>query len=169
MDALALAGGESIWYCVPVDLTFDNTHKLAKEAYTSQIWLVVTEERFVVLNGTEITASFLLKDCEKIKCEHQVNSGIVTVTTKGTGADQEDNNAGDGQIICAARFSMKHIIRVSYLVRGAQAIISALQKGADPTKAERVTSIEYEKYCEKCGRALPAPVNALTAKENLIS
>lgn len=155
MEALALAEGESIWYCVPVDLTFDNTHKLAKEAYTSQIWLVVTEERFVVLNGTEITASFLLKDCEKIKCEHQVNSGIVTVTTKGTGADQEDNNAGDGQIICAARFSMKHIIRVSYLVRGAQAIISALQKGADPTKAERVTSIEYEKYCEKCGRALP--------------
>lgn len=53
---------------------------------------------------------------------------------------------------CAARFSMRHIIRVSYAVRGAQAIIAALEKGGEP---ERIKSMEYEKYCEKCGRALP--------------
>ena len=55
-------------------------------------------------------------------------------------------------MVCAARFSMRHIIRVSYAVRGAQAIIAALEKGGEP---ERIKSMEYEKYCEKCGRALP--------------
>lgn len=169
MDALALAGGESIWYCVPVDLTFDNDHKLAREAYTSRVWLVVTEERFVVLNDATVTAVFPLKDCIKIKCEHQVNSGIVTVIMK-TAAENSDSADGntpvknctgttasdtDGSPICAARFSMRHIIRVSYVVRGAQAIVNALQKGEAADKAEHVTSSEYEKYCEKCGRALP--------------
>ncbi len=74
------------------------------------------------------------------KCEHQVHSGILTVTKK------------DGEIVCAARFSMRHIVRVAYVARGAQAIISAAKAGRT---AEEVVSMEYEKYCEKCGRALP--------------
>lgn len=143
MEALKLAPGESLWYCVPVDLRFDNKRKLAREEYASQTWLAVTQERFLVLDENSVTASFPLKDCEKIKCEHQVNSGIVTVTTKAGGT------------ICAARFSMRHIIRVSYVVRGAQALIAALEKAGGPDTAERVVSHEYEKYCEKCGRALP--------------
>lgn len=140
--ALALKEGESIWYCVPVDLGFDPQKKLAQEAYTSQVWLIVTQERFLVLDGERTVSSFFLKDCERIKCEHQVNSGIVTVTKK------------TGEMICAARFSMRHIIRVSYVVRGAQAILTAAK---DPHRegAARVQSLEYEKYCEKCGRALP--------------
>lgn len=143
LDALALSDEETIWYCVPVDLGYDNSRKLAQEAYASGDWLVVTEERFLVLQGTQLAASFYLKDCKKIKCEHQVNSGIVVVTTK------------DDCAVCAARFSMRHIIRVSYLVRGAQAIITTLEKGGKACEAEHITSQEYEKYCEKCGRALP--------------
>lgn len=143
LEALSLADGESLWYCVPVDLEFDNASRLAKEEYTSQVFLAVTEERFLVLSGTRVTASFFLKDCEKIKCEHQVNSGIVAITDK------------KGQLTCAARFSMRHIIRVSYVVRGAQAIITELEQGHAAADAPRVTSHEYEKYCEKCGRALP--------------
>ncbi len=139
LETLALRDGEELRYCVPVDLEFDNRAKLARDAYAGQVWLGVTGERFLVLEGEQVT-EFLLKDCERIKCEHQVNSGIVTVTKK------------DGQIICAARFSMRHIIRVSYVVRGAQAVITAMEKGGEP---ERIVSLEYEKYCEKCGRALP--------------
>ena len=142
-DALRLAEGEDIWYSVPVDLWFDNNEKLAKEAYTGEMMVVVTPLHLMILKDTEVTARYLLKDCEKIKCEHQVNSGILTVWEKG------------GKQHCAARFSMRHIIRVSYAARGAQAIIDALGKGGDPGSAERVTSSEYEKYCEKCGRALP--------------
>lgn len=143
IEALSLEQGEKLWYCVPVDLWFDNESKLAKESYTAQVWLAVTEKRFVVLDDSKVTASFMLEDCEKIKCEHQVHSGIVTVFTK------------DGKEICAARFSMRHIIRVSYVTRGAQAIITAMEDGRVLGDEERVHSLEYEQYCEKCGRALP--------------
>lgn len=143
--ALNLGDGEEICYCVPVDLQFDNHTKLAGGAYAKKVWLVVTTSRFLVLEEEKVSASFLLADCEKIKCEHQVNSGIVTVIMK----EKEDLP------ICAARFSMRHIVRVSYVVRGAQAIITSLQKGHTAKEAERIVSHEYEKYCEKCGRTLP--------------
>ena len=139
-DALGLAPGEEPMYCVPVDLGFDSRKMQAREAYTDRVWLVVTQERFLVLEEERLAASFLLDDCEKIRCEHQVHSGIVTVTKK------------DGQMICVARFSMRHIVRVAYVARGAQTILTARRTGEKP---EQVVSLEYEKYCEKCGRALP--------------
>ena len=143
LDTLSLSKEEEIWYSVPVDLSFDQSHKLAQESYTAATWLVVTPLRLVVLQDGQITRSFALKDCRKIKCEHQVNSGILIIT------DTNDRQ------ICTARFSMRHIIRVSYVARGAQSMIDAMKKGLPATDAERVTSLEYERYCEKCGRALP--------------
>nr|WP_300657827.1 ABC transporter ATP-binding protein [uncultured Acetatifactor sp.] len=140
LEAIKLAPGEEPMYCVPVDLEFDSRKMQAGEAYTKSVWLVVTEKRFLVLEEDRVAASFLLEECAKIKCEHQVHSGIVTVEKK------------DGQVICAARFSMRHIVRVAYVARGAQTIIAALESGGKP---ERVVSLEYEKYCENCGRALP--------------
>lgn len=140
MDALALAPDETLHYCVPVDLKFDSRKMQAREAYAENVWLAVTRKRFLVLDEGSVVSSFMLEDCEKVRCEHQVHSGILTVEKK------------NGEVICAARFSMRHIIRVSYVARGAQAIISAGQTGM---AAEKVVSMEYEKYCEKCGRALP--------------
>lgn len=139
-EALGLKQGEEPMYCVPVDLGFDSRKMQAREAYTDKVWLVVTQERFLVLGEDGLAADFSLDDCEKIRCEHQVHSGIVTVTKK------------DGEMICAARFSMRHIVRVAYVVRGAQTILTARRNGEKP---EQVESLEYEKYCEKCGRALP--------------
>lgn len=141
--ALALRDGETVWYCVPVDLGFDNGRKSAETAYAETTWIVVTEERLIVLGGSSKAAEYKLADCEKIKCEHQVYSGILTVFGK------------DGSTSCAARFSMKHITRVAYVARGAQTIISAEKEGRKLSEKDRVTSREYEKYCEKCGRALP--------------
>lgn len=140
MSALALEAGERLRYCVPVDLGFDVKKMQVREAYADSLWLAVTEKRFVVLDAQQVLSTFRLADCERIKCEHQVHSGILTVIRK------------DGQAVCAARFSMRHIIRVAYVARGAQAFISAAQTGQE---AEEVFSMEYEKYCEKCGRALP--------------
>ena len=139
-DALKLVPGEDIMYCVPVDLEFDSRKMQARQSYTEKIYLVVTGERFLVLEGENVAASFILDECEKIKCEHQVHSGILTVTRK------------DGEMACAARFSMRHIVRVAYVARGAQTILTARRNGEKP---EQVVSLEYEKYCEKCGRALP--------------
>lgn len=141
--ALALREGETVWYCVPVDLEFDNGKKSAETSYAEATWIVVTEERLLVLDGEVKTAEYELADCEKIKCEHQVYSGILTVFQKGGGTS------------CAARFSMRHIIRAAYVARGAQTIINAHEEGRRLSETDRVVSREYEKYCEKCGRALP--------------
>lgn len=141
--ALSLREGEQIWYCVPVDLDFDNGKKIAGETYTDTTWMVVTQERLVVIKNGEKTAEYELKDCEKIKCENQVYSGIVTVYLK------------DGTKSCAVRFSMRHIVRVAYAARGAQVILNAIGEDRVLTEADRIVSMEYEKYCEKCGRALP--------------
>lgn len=141
--ALALREGETVWYCVPVDLAFDNIKKDAETSYADTTWIVVTEERLMVLEKGAKTAEYELADCEKVKCEHQVYSGILTVFGK------------DGSTSCAARFSMRHIIRVAYVARGAQTIIDAGREGRKISGKDRVTSREYEKYCEKCGRALP--------------
>lgn len=154
IEALELLDGESIWYCVPVDLGFDNESKLAREEYTGQTWLVVTEERLVILQGNKVATSFWLRDCSKIKCEHQVNCGIIIVTTK------------DMNSICVARFSMRHMIRMSYVSRGTQSIVDALERGETAKEAERITSPENEKYCEKCGRALPGTNKCLYCEGN---
>ncbi len=143
LDKLALSESEDLWYCVPLDLDFDQTKKLAKGTYASKSFLAITPLRLLILRDGEVAAQFLLKDCKKVKCEHQVNNGILTITTR------------DDKEICIARFSMRHIIRVSYAARGAQGIIDALQKGLSAEQAETITSKEYEKYCTKCGRALP--------------
>ena len=89
-EALGLSAGEEVLYCVPVDLEFDSRKMQAREAYAGRIFLVVTGTRFLVLQGDELSAQFPLAECEKIKCEHQVHSGIVVVTKK------------DGQVVCAA-------------------------------------------------------------------
>ena len=141
--ALALREGEEIWYCVPVDLAFDSKKKSAEKNYASATYVVVSRERLMVLENGVKTVEYELKNCEKIKCEHQVYSGILTVILK------------NGSQSCAARISMRHITRAAYVARGAQAIINAMNAGRVPGETDRVVSTEYEKYCDKCGRALP--------------
>lgn len=133
--ALHLAEQETIWYCVPFDLMYDTKKLEAVGKYAAKDnYLIVTEERLIVLSGETIINSYPLKECSEIKCEAQVNSGIVVVTIN--------------QIkYCVARFSMRHIVRISYVAKGAD----LLAKG----EKVKVESHEYEKYCEKCGRALP--------------
>lgn len=133
--ALGLDADESVWYCVPYDLTYNTKMKVAEERYTDgRQFFVVTEKRMILLDDNVVAAQYTLKDCDNIKCESQINSGIVTAVIDGTRH-------------CILRFSMRHIIRISYVARGAQ----LLAKGS----RERVESTEYELYCEKCGRALP--------------
>lgn len=141
--ALMLMEDEEIWYSVPCDLFYNATEKKAEDVYTKDFYLVVTNKRFITLEGEKIVIDEKLTDCEKIKCEHQVHSGIVVITRK------------NGKEICAARFSMRDIVRVSYVARGAQTIIEAYNSGCTPNASDKVVSHEFEKYCEKCGRALP--------------
>lgn len=126
---------EELWYCVPLDLLYDRKNKVAKEQFAEkEQYIAVTTKRILVLNGSEIAYERNLSDCEEVKCETMVGCGVVTAKV-------------DGASELVARCSMRHIERVAYVARGA----NLLAKGDN----EKITSHEYEKYCEKCGRALP--------------
>lgn len=134
-NALHLENKESIWYCVPYDLAYNQKIKQAAQEYTKGAqFIAVTQNRIIILDGNSITAQYSLKEIEEVKCESQVHCGILTIKIGSS-------------VQCIARFSMRHIVRISYVARGAD----LLAKGEN----ERVKSKEYEQYCEKCGRALP--------------
>ncbi len=61
-DALGLETGETLRYCVPVDLEFDSGKMQAREAYASDIWLGVTQKRFVVLDAEKVISTFWLAE-----------------------------------------------------------------------------------------------------------
>ena len=135
LKALLPEQESDIWYCVPIDLQYDHRVWQATESFAKgEEYLVVTETRLLVLSGTELRYEKALADCSEIKCETMVGCGIVTAMVNG---ERE----------CVVRFSMRHIERVAYVARGAD----LLAKG----DKEKVVSNEYEKYCLKCGRALP--------------
>lgn len=126
---------EELWYCVPLDLLYDRKNKVAEEKFAGkEQFIAVTTKRILVLNGNEISYERNLADCDEVKCETMVGCGIVTAKVQGIPE-------------MVARFSMRHIERVAYVARGAD----LLAKG----DKEKIISHEYEKYCEKCGRALP--------------
>ncbi len=152
LEALSLEPGEKLCYCVPVDLAYelkegaDLTRQPARdvaERYGKDSFLIVTSKRLMTLEGKRVISNTDLSGCEKIRCERQVGCGIVTVT------DLEQNES------CVARVSMRQIVRTSYAVRGASAIVKSIKATGGPENAEQITSLEYETYCEKCGRALP--------------
>ena len=139
--ALALKDGEKVVYCVPADLAYEEGR--AGSSYETEIFFAATNKRVFVLSGEKVSYQAELRECERVRCEHQVGCGIITVTDK------------DGKDTCIARVSMRQIVRASYAVRGAQAILRSIQENGDGDEAEKITSVEYETYCEKCGRALP--------------
>lgn len=144
LKALGLEEGEEVLYCVPLDLTYRKERERqekSSEKYENNGYLVTTTGRLMVLNGEEVLYRRPLEECERIRCEHQVGCGIITVTA-------------DGEETCIARVSMRQIVRISYAVRGAQEVATFLREKREG-RAEGVTSQEPEKYCEKCGRALP--------------
>ena len=127
LNNLKLMPGEQIYYCLPFDI--DDVGDFCEHSY-----FVMTQKRILILNNHNLTMQVFLKECDDIKSESLVNCGILTMT--------QDRNT-----ILLGRFSAKHLVRFSYMQRGFQ----LLQRGEN----ESVISKEYEKVCEKCGRALP--------------
>lgn len=127
---LRLDGGETIHYCVPYDISLKGT-------YTMDSYVVVTNVRIFVIENQEICVQYRLAELENIKCESQVGNGILVVQEK----KQKDVD------IILARFTMKHIVRQSYVAKGASIFIEGGTK--------EIQSAELEKTCPKCGRPLP--------------
>lgn len=119
--------GETIVYCVPFDLEIEG-------AYCADGWVVVTKKHLVVLKDGRIQRKLRLEEVDEIVCVAQIDNGELAAKI-----------AGEEQILC--RFSMRHMVRQSYVARGA----SAFCKNEDRV----VVSSEKEKHCLRCGRVLP--------------
>lgn len=143
LESLCLRAHEKIRYRVPLDLEYDTQSKKGRRTFVRDGWLVVTTGRIMICADKKVIAQYELENIKKIKCEHQVNCGIITVTDK------------EGTEHCMARMSMRHIERVSYVIRGVEAMVNKCLAGEDAGEADVVESTEYEKYCEKCQRAMP--------------
>lgn len=131
IGAAHLEAEESIAYCVPYDL--DEAGGFGPPEYKAG-YLAVTRRRLLLFDKERLLREIPLSACEDIKCEPQVGCGLLTV--------QMD---GKWQFVC--RFSMRHVSRVAYVARGAKVFM----KGG----SHLVESLEQEKVCSKCGRALP--------------
>ncbi len=121
-------GDEEIWYCVPYDLSKEH-------AYVTDGYVIVTKTRLLVTRGDEVVYETALSDCSEIHSETLIHNGILVVTKK------------DGSRVRAARFSMKHLVRFTYVGRGATMLAQGI--------FHKVQSMENETVCPNCGFALP--------------
>lgn len=127
IKSLDLSDNEEIWYAIPFDLSADNT-------YASMSYVVVTNTRVISIAEGKKLYDFSLESCVKLVCESMVNNGALRLYFK------------DGKAILLARCSMKHIVRFSYVARGA----TMLMEG----KFYKVESMEAESTCPVCGAIL---------------
>ena len=124
-----LAGGEEIRYCSPFDIN-------SSGKYCDFSYGVLTNRRLLIIEEGRIVYEMQLSGLSAMKCESQVNNGILVVTEKESGLARH-----------VARFSMKHISRFASIAKGGMLML----EGSDRIIENR----EYEKTCPICGRALP--------------
>lgn len=127
IEKLSFAREEEIWYCIPFDLSAENH-------YISDSYVVITNRRIATISCGNIMENCPLEICEKLVNENMINNAALRLYLK------------DGHVKLIARCSMKHIVRFSYIARGA----TMLMQG----KFYKVESMEYEQTCPKCGAVL---------------
>lgn len=127
MAALHPIRRTDIVYCVPFDLT-------AEGAYCPQSFAVVTRDTLLIWQEGRVLHRLVLAEYDEVLCSPQVDCGLLSAK-KG----EEET------LLC--RFHMRHMVRHSYLARGA----TLLCKGQE----REVVSTEKERYCAHCGRVLP--------------
>ena len=126
---------EKVRYCVPYDLT-------AQGRFLRDGLLVVTRERLLILADRRVLQEIPLREGTEIVCSPQVDSGLLLARQ-----DEEE------RLLC--RFTMRHMVRISYVAKGA----TQFATGAD----RPVESRERELYCQKCGRVCPERLCAPSA------
>ncbi|MCI8554701.1 MAG: ABC transporter ATP-binding protein [Clostridiales bacterium] len=118
---------EPVIYCIPCDMTREG------ELYASG-WTVVTRRHLYLLADGLLKDTVDLEQTEEILCSPQVNCGLLLARV-----------GKEERLLC--RFSMRHMVRYSYVARGATLFCRQIDR--------EVQSVERELHCSLCGRALP--------------
>lgn len=116
---------EKIEYCSPFDIGQDGKYSAG--------YAVCTDKRIITVEKSGITNDIPLSDITDVTCESLVNNGMLIAEI-----------SGEKRLL--ARFSMKHVVRMSYIARNLHAVICGGMK---------VESRESEKVCPKCGKIMP--------------
>lgn len=99
---------EEVRYCVPYDLTAEG--RFLRDGY-----LAVTRERLFVLEGGRILRDIPLRQGTEIVCSPQVDSGLLL--------SRQD---GEERFLC--RFTMRHMVRISYVAKGATQFAAGIDR-----------------------------------------
>ncbi|MCR5584838.1 MAG: ABC transporter ATP-binding protein [Lachnospiraceae bacterium] len=122
---------DEVLYCAPYDIAEDGK-------YLRDSFVAVSESGIYILNEGRLLKTFNIKEYETFKAEVGVSCGILYGIPKG-------GDESKAQII--VKYSSSHLARYAYIAKGCRFLAEG--------KKDRVVSEEYEKYCPKCGRALP--------------
>jgi len=124
---------EELLYAVPVDLN--------RAGYLCDLcWVAATAKRLWIIESGKIVQDLAFADLDRVANESTVNGGYLYAVPK-----MPANVAREE--IYLARYSKRHLVRLSYIARG----LNLLTKN----ETKLVTSEEKEIYCSSCGRALP--------------
>ena len=129
LSLFQLRDKEEIRYSSPFDIN-------RQGQFTNSSYGILTNNCLIIVEDRQIVYEKELAELSAMKCESQVNSGILVVTEKDTDTARH-----------VARFSMKQISRFASIAKGGM----LMMEGSRRTVENR----EYEKTCPKCGRALP--------------
>lgn len=128
-DILGLTSQEVINYCVPYDIAEDGN--IGEVGY-----IIVTPNRMFITDHNTVIYQSELTLLEKVKCEPMVNNGILLI--------KEYSEEFEKRLV---RFSMHHLTRISLVAKGIERLRDSNTKP--------VETMEREKTCLICGRALP--------------
>lgn len=126
-QALNLYTDDEIWYAIPYDLDMENH-------FLSDSFVIVTKDTLFVTCNHQVQRKLSLADCQDIRFEPLNNCGQMLACIQG-----EDT--------LLARCSMAHLVRFSYVARGAAMLVRK--------QFYKVESLENETICPTCGRVLP--------------
>lgn len=144
IEHLHLSDTEKLRYCVPYDLGSDNT-------YVKQSYIAASECRIFIIEEGRLLYEIDLKQCQSMNCIAYTDCGILRLTVKDQsflpkGYTLDEGILANGEFILA-KFSIRHITRISYAAEGINALAAGQQT--------RIISLEPETTCPTCGRALP--------------
>ncbi|NLO37270.1 MAG: ABC transporter ATP-binding protein, partial [Clostridiaceae bacterium] len=124
---------EDLLYAVPVDLNRAGD-------LCDLCWVAATTKRLWIIESGKIVHDLAFAELARVANESTVNGGYLYAVPKmpATVAREE---------IYLARYSKRHLVRLSYIARGLNLLTQ--------NETKPVTSEEKEIYCSNCGRALP--------------
>ncbi len=124
-------GEKELIYAVPFDIGKDG--KFLRNSFVA-----ITSKSIYVLYEGELTKTLEIKDFDTFKSEVGVSCGVLYGIPKG---------ADESKAVLIAKYSSSHLARYAYIAKGCRYLAEG--------RKDIVKSEEYEKYCPRCGRALP--------------